>query len=365
MLDTVYQFPLVVDNEEGSIYVDVTRSNSRCGFLSNYWIQVYNYSCSEFSGNLEVNISEKSEYAELITGGELTNSHTITYDLADLPIGSISTFRAAVRMPSFEFLGEIIKDSYVLSDDLGDQIQLDTSSFILGCAYDPNDKSIQPDRSEDYGGQYILNEDLEYLIRFENVGNDSAINIKVIDNISEYLDLETLEIIATSHNYRYTLNQSTRVLTVYFDNIYLPDNKTNEPESHGFIKYSIRPHENLDEFTNIDNEARIYFDFNPPILTNKTQSTFVSDLSLLTSVKTVMDKAYSIIYPNPTNDFLSIELSDDQKINSIQIFRINGELVKEFRDVKEKLKIAELNSGVYLIHIKTNSKTYNNKFVKL
>jgi hypothetical protein len=53
----------------------------------------------------------------------------------------------------------------------------------------------------------------------------------------------------------------------YFPNILLPDSNINEPRSHGFVGFRIRPHLPLlpgDEITNI---ANIYFDFNPPVIT--------------------------------------------------------------------------------------------------
>ena len=54
----------------------------------------------------------------------------------------------------------------------------------------------------------------------------------------------------------------------------MPDSTTNEPESHGYIKFKINPQEDLTLGTQVENFADIFFDFNDPIRTNTTLTTF-------------------------------------------------------------------------------------------
>jgi hypothetical protein len=349
-VDTTYQIPLTINNDQDSVLVDITRAHSRCSFFARYWIQIRNLSYNQFSGTLNVFIDENSQNVEPLLGGELLGSHTLNYMIEDLAIGGKLKFEATVQIPSADFLSFPLKDSYDLLNDNEDIIAMGESPYILRCAYDPNDKSIRPDRTIEYGDQYILNEELEYLIRFENVGNDSAINIKVIDTISGNLDLSTLEILSASHVYRYTLNSVTRVLTVYFDNIYLPDNKTNEPEAHGFFKFRIMPVAGLGEFTLVKNDAQIYFDFNSPILTNVVSSIFVSDLSVLKSIHLETDRAISA-FPNPTNNIIYFRDGSKQNVNfSGFIYGSLGQVLMGFNNV-DNVNLSSYESGIYFIKI--------------
>ena len=135
---------------------------------------------------------------------------------------------------------------------------------IIG-SYDPNDKLVLP---SGLGDQHYIksNELLEYTIRFQNTGNDTAFNIFVIDTLSDYLDLNTFESLVSSHNYTVAFT-GERVVRWDFPNVLLPDSTTNEVGSNGFIKFSIRVAPDVPQETAIHNIADIYFDFNEPIQT--------------------------------------------------------------------------------------------------
>ena len=82
-----------------------------------------------------------------------------------------------------------------------------------------------------------------------------------------------------SHSVFTTVDPTTRELEFYFQNIMLPDSVSNEPESHGLVSFTIRPEAGLPLLTELNNTAAIYFDNNPPIITNTTWST-IYDCSL-------------------------------------------------------------------------------------
>lgn len=81
---------------------------------------------------------------------------------------------------------------------------------------------------------------MTYTIRFQNTGNYQADFVRVTDTLSDKLDLTSLRVLATSHKYALTV-KNKNVLQFEFNPIYLPDSTTNEKESHGFIKFAIRP----------------------------------------------------------------------------------------------------------------------------
>ena len=79
------------------------------------------------------------------------------------------------------------------------------------------------------------------------------------------LDPATFQMDIASHPF--TIDLDSNVVTWTFDNILLVDSFANEPESHGFIRFSIEPFSGLLPGDSIVNEANIYFDFNPAIRT--------------------------------------------------------------------------------------------------
>ncbi|WP_338791255.1 T9SS type A sorting domain-containing protein [Bernardetia sp. MNP-M8] len=159
----------------------------------------------------------------------------------------------------------------------------ETSCSEILDSYDPNDKQVVP-----FG---LTNEnliekttELDYTIRFQNTGTIEAVNIVVLDTLSEFLDIETIRLGMVSHDYKLLIDgdADTRVLRFEFDNINLPDSNSNEPASHGFIKFKIKQKANNSIGTVIKNRAAIYFDFNSPIITN-TISNKVAVLPLTNS----------------------------------------------------------------------------------
>jgi len=62
----------------------------------------------------------------------------------------------------------------------------------------------------------------------------------------------------------------------------LPDLNTNEPASHGFVKFRIQARDSLAEMEEITNKTDIFFDFNPPIETNTTHNLMVSLYPVIT-----------------------------------------------------------------------------------
>ena len=137
-------------------------------------------------------------------------------------------------------------------------------------SYDPNDKQ------ENYGGAMQLSDAasgnyLTYTIRFQNTGNDTAFNIIVRDTLSGLLDSTSFEMINTSHDYKVSIING-KYITWKFNDIKLLDSTHNEPLSHGYISYRIKPKLPIGIGDVIQNSAAIYFDYNPPVITNTSRT---------------------------------------------------------------------------------------------
>jgi outer membrane protein assembly factor BamB len=68
------------------------------------------------------------------------------------------------------------------------------------------------------------------------------------------------------------------------------------------------------------------------------------------------------LYPNPASDYISIESKND--ILSIQLFDINGRMISNIAPNLTNIPISQLNSGLYLIQIKTTKDKHSISFFK-
>jgi hypothetical protein len=137
----------------------------------------------------------------------------------------------------------------------------------------------------------------------------------------------------------------------------LPVSIANSAIGKGYIMFKVKPKPGYAVNDIISNTASIYFDFNPAIITNTYTTTFVATLGTNS-----FENNQFIIYPNPTNDFVTITSSNYNTIKSIIIYDMLGKVIisKDCNDsVIQTINTSELNSGIYLIDIvsKDNART--------
>ncbi len=181
-----------------------------------------------------------------------------------------------------------------LSGDLHPADNQSTTTALVTTSWDPNYKSVsqvQMSPVELSSGQFLT-----YMIHFQNTGNDTAFNVRVLDTISNMLGLGTIEVLASSHPYTMSL-QSPNVINWRFTNILLPDSATNENGSQGYLMFRIRPNSNLTVGTVIRNRAAIYFDYNLPVNTGYAE-TSIRTIALTFTVypETCADAANGMIH---------------------------------------------------------------------
>jgi hypothetical protein len=195
-------------------------------------------------------------------------------------------------------------------------------------SFDPNDKAAQP---LGYGNAHYINRltPLDYRIRFQNTGTDTAFNIVVLDTLSRALDWTTLQMGSSSHPYTWNISNEG-VIRVTFPNIRLVDSTTNEPLSHGFFTYEIQQQPNLPLGTVIENSAAIYFDYNAPIITNTTFHTIGENFATLLSVETLPNNQVEVqVYPNPFRDQTTIEvLGQNFETLRLEVVDVAGRVVQ-------------------------------------
>jgi uncharacterized repeat protein (TIGR01451 family) len=184
-------------------------------------------------------------------------------------------------------------------------------------SWDPNDKTGFP---LGVGEQRFIEpgQPLDYLIRFQNTGTDTAFNIVVIDSLPETLEPASIKLLGSSHPMTFVLGDRG-IARFIFNDIMLPDSNVNEPLSHGFVKFSIAQKPGLPLPTVIENSAAIYFDFNEPIITNTTFHTVDTNfIEVLSDVSNLTEShGELLVYPNPSAGDVLFELPTDSPTKAI------------------------------------------------
>jgi hypothetical protein len=247
----------------------------------------------------------------------------------------------------------------------------DASPFIaIDCqqnigSYDPNDKQGYP---IGYGTQHFIeqNQDLEYKIRFQNTGTDTAFTVMILDTISPLLDISTIQMGASSHDYIWNI-ENNNTLKIVYNNIELPDSNINEPASHGFVKFKIKQQNNVPLGNVINNSAAIYFDFNPPIITNTTVHTLgdnFMDVQIVMTNNTSLEDKIAVevkVSPNPFVDHTIIEIMEPQLLptnTQFIVYNSLGQVVKQMEtngNNQFRLERNGLNTGIYHFAIQTTT----------
>jgi hypothetical protein len=232
-------------------------------------------------------------------------------------------------------------------------------------SYDPNDKQVLP--ATPLTPEMIADtQRLIYLIRFQNTGNYPASFVRIRDSLSTNLDLASIEVLGASHDYTWRLLPG-RVVEFVFQNINLPDSISNEPESHGFVKFSIESLSDLVLNDSISNTAHIYFDFNAPIRTNTVVSV-VDDVSPVS--RAPLDVSNLRLYPVPTTDLLYIVLDRAPDIPlQVEVYDGTGRLKKTERSptgVKTiTLSTGKFKPGIYQLLVREKNKLMFGRFTKM
>ncbi len=225
-------------------------------------------------------------------------------------------------------------------------------------SYDPNDKTGFP---LGVGEQRFIEpgQPLDYLIRFQNTGTDTAFNILVIDSLPQTVDPASIRILGSSHPMTFVLGDRG-VARFIFSNIMLPDSNVNEALSHGFVKFSIAQKPDLALGTTIENEAEIYFDFNEAIVTNRTLHTLGEDFLMeVSAAQTLVTGLEMEVFPNPTQAIANFRFKGHElRDGLLTVLDQQGRPVgaTPFTGTSCQFDGTGLASGVYFFKVEDNGK---------
>lgn len=331
------------------VRVQMGSGAARPGFEILYGIDVDNLTgVLSGAGTLTFTYDPTLIYLNAGTPPTSVTGNVITWNFSSLNAFADRDFYARFQVPpDINLLGQELSSSAVVSvagaeTDLTNNTT--THTVTVTGSYDPNDKSVRT--ASGVEGVYLINGDdrLEYTIRFQNTGTDTAFFVVITDTLQPTLDPATFQLGAASHPMSMLMRD--HVLKFMFANILLPDSNASEPQSHGFVTYSIKPYQPVLPGTVIENIANIFFDHNPPVITEP--SVLVAEFSTEVQEQTQVPGQLRLL-PNPAKDQLQVK--GEGTMNMIRIIAADGREVMHVpvRSMNASLDVERLNAGVYLL----------------
>jgi fimbrial isopeptide formation D2 family protein len=356
-VQTLY-FPITVTQVYNDVEVSITAlSVPRPGFSYTHKIIYKNKGHNPTSGTITYTKSNANiAITSTLPIATTTTSNGFTYDYSNLLPGetkSIFVNMLVATIPTVN-LGDVVTNTASITSDVSD-VNTTNNTFsntqIVVGSYDPNDKNEARGPNVEIG-QFTQADYLFYTIRFQNSGTASAETVRIEDTLESEFDFASIRMISASHDY--TMQRINNNVVWTFNNINLPSENQDEPGSQGYVTFKIKLNPGFAVGDVIENTAEIYFDFNPAIITNTFQTTFVPNLSTST-----FDGSNLVIYPNPAREMVQVSMTNStETLSKIVIYDMIGKMIKTIsgNNVPQvSIPVNDLATGVYLMEITTET----------
>lgn len=356
----VYNFPITeLPFNDASVYVFSAGTPPRPGF--NYQnVVMYKNSGNQIipSGTVTFTKNNMVAITSVSQAGTTSTATGFTYDFTNLQPNEIRYIYVTMQVPTIPTvnLGDVLTNTASISVTSGESNANNNSatlSQVVVGSYDPNDKT------ESHGGKIVhvsfsSNDYLTYTIQFENTGTYYAENVRISDVLDAKLDETTVRMVSSSHTN--TLTRVGNTLTWNMNGIDLL------PSGKGYVTFQIKPKPGYAIGDIIPNTASIYFDFNPPIITNTFQTEFVNTMSV-----SDFENQSFVVYPNPTNSLITFSSKDNsQLIDSIVLTDLLGKTIqaKKVNAIATTIDLTELSKGIYFAKVISGNQMSTIKIMK-
>ncbi len=248
------------------------------------------------------------------------NDSAAYWSLGPIPAGAVRTIHVGLLTDTTALPGMPIELVSELLPSLGDATPINNAVTLVDtvlASFDPNDKRVAPTTLTPV--EVAEGKELEYTIRFQNTGTFQAERVVITDTLNSGLQWSTMRFIASSHACSWML-LGNGVLRFAFDPIVLPDSTSDGPNSHGFVKFAMKPVGDLLAGEDVGNTANIYFDFNEPVITNEA----VFSVEASTAIDPSVGSTGFEMWPNPVENVLRI---NGAARRTIEILDLTGRVV--------------------------------------
>ena len=339
---------------------------ARPGFDANYRIIYANVGTKSLSGDVLLNFDDDVlDFVSASTTPDTQNTGTLSWSFTELAplehkmIDLVMNLNTPTETPPLngdEILCYEVSISPTTDDHVPEDNDFSLKQTVVN-SYDPNDKTCLEGNviTPDLVGEYV-----HYLIRFENTGTASAINVVIRDVIdTSQFDMSSFVPIDASHDF-VTRIQNDNEVEFIFEGIELPFDDAN---NDGYVLFKIKTLPTLELGDTFENSAEIYFDFNFPIITNVEQTLIdntasTDDFSVNSNIS---------VFPNPANEYLTIK--SQLSFDSVIIHDLTGKEIRRIVSTNSKLEqqvdVANLKGGIYYLTIVSGKSRTTQKFLKL
>lgn len=329
------------------------------GFTATYAVMIYNF--GSFTANGEVTLQYDNTK---LTYSNSAPAMTLAGNTLSISYSDLEPFQYQYIYVHFDVmpgtvvnLGDILTFTADITPLAGDDYP-ENNTYVLNQAvvnsWDPNDITV-------HEGETITEEQadgyLHYTIRFQNMGNANAVNVRIETELDANFDLTTFEPMNSSHNFMPMRNGN--MVEFMFDNIQLPGMEVNEPDSHGFINYRIKPKANIQPGESMHAQAGIYFDTNPVVETNMVTTTVQN----LAGVEDVLADSF-VIYPNPASSKVTLQMKNIFNAD-VTVTDVLGKtvLTVKVQGAQQDIDVSSLNSGLYFVKVAAGGKSVTKKLI--
>jgi len=286
--------------------------------------------------------------------------NTITWNLTNLSTNDPEPVKLYYMATGVVMVNDTVQTHITVAPTTGDQDPTNNVIIVhdtVKGSCDPNLMEVSPE------GHILSGWGLKYRVEFENVGNDTAFNIYVLDTLPNELDANSLRIVSSTHKmYISKFNDGQHNIVKFdFPDIDLLDS-SHHGECTGTFTYTINSKTGLPDGTLIDHSAGIYFDANGVIQTNTVENI----IGFPAGVEQVSNDDKVQVYPNPAVNELMIK-ADKELYSSCVITNSLGQVVMQhtLNSAETKLNVKVLPAGVYYITLKGEKGSEVRRFVKL
>ncbi len=312
-------------------------------------LQVVAFNNGSQTADTTVNVilDSRSSFVSSIPAATYTSADTVRYRIHLLSDSTI-LFRIKIRTSTSATIGDTF--AFAANSPFPNNIVPSNDSAYFNQAivssHDPNFIAVNQKL------HFHRNNTMIYTAGFENTGTYRAKNVVVLDTVDAHLDPSSFRILHSSHGTPHVTWLNDHRVLFAFNNINLPDSMSNPSGSHGEFSYSIRTKATANIGDTVLATAYIYFDYNPPVITNTTTNILGWPSVLgITHVHNI-DPDDILIYPNPATRSVSISLPGNSWEWSIKVADITGKQVAAYNYIGTKITLPiDWAPGLYLITI--------------
>jgi uncharacterized repeat protein (TIGR01451 family) len=324
---------------------------ARPGFTHLVWAHVTNTGAAP-SGTVQLTceLHPWLSYVSAVPAPTSVNGTTVTWDLPALDAFAQANVQLITQVSLQAIFGQVVSTTFTVQNN-GAEANTTNNGFVatrtVTGSYDPNDKTAFTSSGQS-ATEYLIAQDewIDYVIRFQNTGTDTAFTVVITDTLEADLDMATYVQGAASHPFTVSFKPN-RVVEWRFANILLPDSTTNEPLSHGAVGFRIRPVVPALPGTVLSNAADIYFDFNPSVRTNTSE--LVASISTGAAER---EHAAIALYPNPAHQRFTVSTTG-VALHTISVLAVDGRMVQHHvvSGQRADVDVQSLAAGTYLVQV--------------